>query len=137
MPALLQVTRTCAIPLDELSWRASPPGGPGGQHANRSHTRVVVSFDVAASPSLGPRQRARLLDRLGPTVRASASESRSQAANRDLALERLKGKLGAALRQPPARQPTAPSPAARERRLEDKRRRSRRKSERRLPPEPD
>ena len=74
------------VPLSEISWRATTSGGPGGQHANRTLSRVEVQFDVAASPTLGPRQRARLLERLGPVVRASASESRSQARNRELAL---------------------------------------------------
>lgn len=130
---VLRVTRTCALPLAELTWRASTSGGPGGQHANRTRSRVEVAFDVAASPSLGPRQRARLLDRLGPVVRASASESRSQARNRELALDRLRERLAAGLRVDPPRRPTAPGPAARQRRLEAKRRRSRRKAERRLP----
>ena len=68
---ILRVTRTLAIPLDEIEVRATTSSGPGGQHANRSHTRIEVRLDVAASPSLGPRQRGRLLDRLGPVVRAS------------------------------------------------------------------
>ena len=59
-PSVLRVTRSCAIALDELEWRFSASGGPGGQHANTSNTKVEVRFDVAASPSLGPRQRARL-----------------------------------------------------------------------------
>ena len=74
------------LPLSEISWRATTSGGPGGQHANRTLSRVEVQFDVGASPTLGPRQRARLLQRLGPVVRASASETRSQARNRELAL---------------------------------------------------
>src|SRR5436190_4134822 len=94
----LVVTRSCRIPLDELEWRFSASGGPGGQHANTANTRAEVRFDVAASPSLGPRQRARLLEKVGPTVRVVASDERSQARNRDLALERLAGRLAAALR---------------------------------------
>jgi ribosome-associated protein len=131
----LRVTPTCRIALDELDWRTTRPGGPGGQHANTSDTRVEVRFDVAASPSLGPRQRARLLDRLGPVVRATASDTRSQARNRELALERLRDRVSDALRVRPARRATAPSAAARRRRLDAKRRQSARKRDRR-PPRP-
>ena len=124
MAELLRVTRTCAIPLDELEWRFSGAGGPGGQHANTANTRVEVVFDVAGSPSLGPRQRARLLERLGPKVRVVAADERSQARNRTLALERLRSRLAEGLHVPRARRPTAPSAGAKERRLAGKRRRS-------------
>jgi ribosome-associated protein len=120
----LRVTRSCHIPLDELEWRFSGSGGPGGQHANTANTRAEVRFDVAASPSLGPRQRARLLERLGPVVRVVASDERSQARNRDLALERLAGRLAEALKVERARVATRPSAAARRERVETKRRRS-------------
>ena len=132
---VVQVTAECAIPLDELSVRFGPSGGPGGQHANRSNTRVEVRFDVAASPSLGPRQRARLLERLGPVVRVTASERRSQHQNRELALERLKGRLASALHVPRARRPTKPSRTANAKRLDSKRRQSAKKQARRLPPD--
>ena len=131
----LRVTSSCTIDLDELAWRFARSGGPGGQHANTSETRVEVRFDVAASPSLGPRQRARLLERLGSVVSAVAEDSRSQARNRELALERLRSKLAAGLRVERPRRPTRPGVAARERRLEDKRRRSARKRDRRRPDE--
>ena len=121
---MLRVTRTCVIPLDELEWRFNASGGPGGQHANTSNTRAEVRFDVGASPSLGPRQRARLLERLGPVVRVAASDERSQARNRQLALERLRSRLADALRVARPRRPTAPSKAARERRLSAKHRRA-------------
>jgi ribosome-associated protein len=121
---VLRVTRTCAIPLDELEWRFSASGGPGGQHANTANTRAEVRFDVQASPSLGPRQRARLLERLGPVVRVVASDERSQARNRQLALERLRSRLAEGLRVAKARRATAPSKAARERRLRAKHRRA-------------
>ncbi len=120
----LVVTRTCRIPEEELVWRFSGSGGPGGQHANTANTRVELRFDVAASPSLGPRQRARLLERLGPVVRVVASDERSQARNRQLALDRLRSRLGDALRVPRERRPTTPSTRARRARLEDKRRRA-------------
>ena len=129
----LRVSRSCHIPLDELEWRFSGSGGPGGQHANTANTRAEVRFDVAASPSLGPRQRARLLDRLGPVVRVVASDERSQARNRDLALERLGGRLAEALKVERPRVPTRPSAAARRRRVEAKRRRSEVKRQRARP----
>lgn len=120
----LQVSRSLAIPLEEIAWRATTSGGPGGQHANRSSTRVEVRFDVARSTALGPRQRARLLERLGPVVRASAGDERSQIRNRQLALDRLAARLAAALRTEAPRRPTVPSRGAKERRLEEKRRRA-------------
>jgi ribosome-associated protein len=131
----LRVTGTCAIPLDELEWRFSGSGGPGGQHANTSNTRVELRFDIAGSPSLGPRQRERLLERLGPVVRVVVSDTRSQARNRELALDRLRERLAAALRTTRARRPTVPSEAARRRRVEGKRRRGELKRHRRVRPE--
>jgi ribosome-associated protein len=131
----LRVTGMCAIPLDELEWRFSGTGGPGGQHANTANTRVELVFDVGRSPSLGPRERALLLERLGPIVRVVVSDTRSQARNRELALERLRERLAAALRRPRPRRPTAPSAAARRRRVESKRRRSELKRQRRARPE--
>jgi ribosome-associated protein len=133
MEGYLRVSPTLRIALDELRWRTTRPGGPGGQHANTSNTRVEVRFDVASSPSLGPRQRVRLLDRFGPVVRATASDSRSQARNRELALERLRARLADALRVRRARRATAPSATARQRRLDAKRRQSARKRDRRPP----
>ena len=120
----LRVGRSLAIPLDEVQWRASTSGGPGGQHANRTNSRVEVRFDVLASSSLGPRQRARLLQRLGPVVRASAGEDRSQARNRQVALDRLASRLAEGLRTDRPRRPTAPTKGSRERRLADKRSRA-------------
>lgn len=114
-------------------WRATTPGGPGGQHANRTSSRVEVRFDVAASTTLGPRQRARLLQRLGPVVRASASESRSQARNRERALQRLADRLDDALRVERVRRPTRPTKGAQERRVQTKRRHGEVKRGRRRP----
>jgi ribosome-associated protein len=133
----LRVTGTCAIPVEELEWRFSGPGGPGGQHANTSNTRVEVRFDIAASPSLGAQQRTRLLERLGPVVRVVAADTRSQARNRELALSRLRERLAAALRTPRPRRATAPSAASRRRRVEAKRRRGDLKRQRRTRPEPE
>jgi ribosome-associated protein len=130
---VVRVSRSCVIPLRELEWRFSASGGPGGQHANTSNTRVELLFDVAHSPSLSPHQRARLLDRFGPVVRVVASDERSQTRNRALALERLRARLAAALRVERPRVATAPSRGAKERRLEEKRRRADRKRDRHRP----
>jgi ribosome-associated protein len=129
----LRVTSSCVIPFDELEWRVSRSGGPGGQHANTSDTRVEVRFSVAGSPSLGPRQRARLLHRLGPVVRATAADTRSQARNRELALDRLRARLAEGLRVERPRRATKPTRAASEARLEAKRRQAARKRDRRKP----
>jgi len=131
--ARLRISRSCAIGLDEREWRFSGSGGPGGQHANTSNTKVEVRFDVANSPSLGPRQRARLLERLGPVVTATASDRRSQHQNREVALERLRSKLAGALHVNPNRLATGPSRAAKQRRVEDKRHHAEVKRSRRRP----
>jgi ribosome-associated protein len=128
--AVLRVSRSLALPLDELHWRFTTSGGPGGQHANKTSTRAEVRFDVSTSPSLGPRQRARLLERLGPTVRASSGEERSQTRNREQALRRLAARLAEALRVETTRIPTRPTAGAKARRQEDKRRQSARKRDR-------
>jgi len=129
---VLRVSRSLSIPAEELQWRFTTGGGPGGQHANKASTRVELVFDVECSPSLGPRQRARLLDKVGPSVRVVSREHRSQALNRDDALRRLADKLADALRVEVPRRPTTPSAGARARRLEDKRRQAQRKKNRAL-----
>lgn len=134
---MLVVSRSCRIPIDELKWRFTGSGGPGGQHANTANTRVELRFDVAGSPSLGPRQRARLLERLGPSVRVVASNERSQVRNRALALERLRERLADALHVEAPRHATRPSRAAKQRRLDDKRQRSDVKRSRRSPRDPE
>jgi ribosome-associated protein len=126
----LRVSRSCVIPPGELLWRFTASGGPGGQHANTANTRVELVFDVAGSEALGPRQKARLLDKLGPVVRVVASDERSQARNRSLALERLASRLADALKVETPRRPTRPTKASKERRLEDKRRRAEIKQQR-------
>ncbi|HEX9467192.1 MAG TPA: alternative ribosome rescue aminoacyl-tRNA hydrolase ArfB [Acidimicrobiia bacterium] len=136
MEGFLRVTPSCVLRLDELEWRTTGSGGPGGQHANTSDTRVEVRLDVARSLSLGPRQRARVLERLGPIARATASDTRSQARNRELALERLRTRLADALRVVPPRRATKPTRSAKEARLDTKHRRAQRKRDRR-PPRPD
>ena len=131
MPELLRVSRSCAIPLNELEWLFTPSGGPGGQHANTSNTKVEVRFDIGESNALGPRQRARLLERLGPVVQATAGEQRSQARNREVALDRLRSKLADALRIRPERVATGPTASSKERRLEAKHHRAELKRSRR------
>ena len=132
-PDALCVNASLAIPLTEIDLRASRSSGPGGQHANVTASRVEASFDVTASRALSASQRERLLARAGTRVTAVAQDARSQARNRQLALERLRERLAAALRTPRPRTPTAPSAAARERRLQDKRHASQRKRARRPP----
>jgi len=129
----LVVTRSCSIALGELRWRTSRSGGPGGQHANTSDTRVEVVFDIAGSPSLGPVQRRRLQERLGDEVRVVAADERSQARNRGIALERLRTRLADGLRVDPPRRPTRPTAGATRRRLDEKRRRGELKRSRRAP----
>jgi ribosome-associated protein len=133
-PEGLSVAPGVTIPLREVVLRASRSSGPGGQHANVTASRIEASFDVMASSSLTPEHKARLAARLGPRVSAVAQDARSQARNRELALERLRRRLAAALVVPRRRTATKPSAAAGRRRLEDKRRRAERKRDRRRPP---
>jgi ribosome-associated protein len=132
----LRVDGGLSIPLSEISLRASRSSGPGGQHANVTASRVEASFDVLASGTLSDAQRERLLQSLGPRVVAVAQDARSQARNRELALERLRARLARALKPATPRRPTAPTAASRERRLQEKRRASERKRKRRPPEEP-
>ena len=120
----LRITPTVAIDASDLTFRVSRSGGPGGQHANTSDTRVEVSLDVRHCSGLTPHQRSLVVNRLGPVVRAVAADTRSQARNRELARTRLAGRLAAALRVSPVRRPTRAGRGAREDRLRGKRRRS-------------
>jgi ribosome-associated protein len=135
MDETLVVNEELTIPLGEIELRASRSSGPGGQHANVTASRIEAVFDVAASPTLSDEQRSRLQEKLGDRVSAVAQDARGQARNRELALERLRERLAAALIRPKRRRPTRPSRAARERRLEQKRRTSERKLRRRPPPD--
>ena len=112
------------LPLAEVELQVSRSSGPGGQHAQKSETRVVAVFDVEASNALTEVQKRRVIARAGPVLRAVAQDERSQSRNRELALERLVEQLRRALRVKRRRVPTKPTAAARERRLEQKRRRS-------------
>jgi len=129
----LRVHSRLTIPSEEVTVRTSRSSGPGGQHANVTASRVEAVFDVDASRALSDSQRGRLLRRAGPRVTAVAQDGRSQARNRELALERLAARIAEALHQPRARRPTKPTGAARERRLADKRLTAERKLGRRPP----
>jgi ribosome-associated protein len=131
----IQVTRSVSIPRSEIELRFSRSSGPGGQHAQKSDTRVEASFDVLASQGLSEAQKRRVLSKAGPVLRAVAQDERSQWRNRELATERLVEALREALRVPRRRKPTKPSKAAVERRLEHKRRRGAVKRLRRPPPD--
>ena len=131
----IQVADGTVIPLDEIELRASRSSGPGGQHANVTASRIEAVFEVESSKALTDQQRALLSRKLGDRVTAVAQDARSQARNRELALERLREKIAAGLRRPKPRRATKPSRAARERRLEGKRRQSQRKAQRRPPNE--
>ncbi len=133
MEDALQLGRGAAVPLSEINLRTSRSSGPGGQHANVTASRVEAVFDVEASQALSEEHKARIRSRLGPVVRAGAQDTRSQARNRALALERLRERLADALKPRKKRRPTRPGRGARERRLESKRRQSQRKQTRRRP----
>jgi ribosome-associated protein len=129
----IRVTRSVSIPREEIELRFSRSSGPGGQHAQRSETRVEALFDVERSGALSDAQKRRVVARAGPLLRVVAQDERSQWRNRELATERLVEALRQALRVERRRVPTAPTAAARERRLEEKRRRSELKRLRRPP----
>jgi ribosome-associated protein len=129
----MPVARGVAIPLSEVAVRASRASGPGGQHANVTASRVEATFDVHASRALTEEARRRIAARCGPVVRAVAQDTRSQSRNRELALERLRSRLAAALTVQRPRRATRPPAAARRRRIESKRRRGELKRQRRRP----
>ncbi len=112
------------MPASAVGWRFDPSGGPGGQHANRASTRVEAAIDLTTAGDMDPDVRQRLVDRYGVGLRVVVDDTRSQARNRDIALDRLEALLRAGLVVAKPRKPTRPSGSARRRRLEDKRRRS-------------
>jgi ribosome-associated protein len=134
-PERIRVTRSVSLPVSEIEIRVSRSSGPGGQHAQKSSTRVEALLDVEASSALTDVQKRRVLARAGPVLRAVAQDERSQLRNRELAVERLVEKLREALAVPRRRVPTTPTAAARARRLEAKRRRAAKKRLRRRPPD--
>ena len=127
------MTRSVVLPRSEVRFRTSRSSGPGGQHAQKSETRVEAVFEVETSTALTDAQKRRVVGRVGPVVRAIAQDERSQLRNRELALERVVEQLRAALRVPRKRVATKPTAAARRRRLEQKKRRSQTKRLRRAP----
>src|ERR687896_1218965 len=129
----MEVARGVAIPLSEVELRTSRSSGPGGQHANVTASRVEAVFDVAASRALGEEQKRRITARCGPVVRATAQDTRSQARNRELALERLRSRLASALTVQRPRRATKPTGAWRRRRLDSKRRHGELKQSRQRP----
>jgi ribosome-associated protein len=129
----LRIGRQAEVPLAEIELRTSRSSGPGGQHANVTASRVEAVFDVCASQALSEEQQERIMARLGPVVRAVAQDTRSQARNRELALERLRGRLEGALTVQRPRRATRQTSASRRRRAEAKRRRGELKRLRRPP----
>jgi ribosome-associated protein len=130
---VLPVQPGLAIPLEEVELRTSRSSGPGGQHANVTASRVEAVFDVLASRALSERQRALILAAAGPRITAVAQDARSQARNRDLALERLARRIASGLAEPRPRRATAPTAASRERRRSEKRQTAQLKQQRRRP----
>ena len=129
----MQLGRGVEVPLAEVELRTSRSSGPGGQHANVTASRVEAVFDVAASGSLDEDQKRRVIARLGPIVRATAQDTRSQTRNRELALERLRARLSGALVVRRPRRPTKPTAASRRKRADAKRHRGEVKRARRRP----
>ena len=106
-----RVTRSVLLPLSEVELRVSRSSGPGGQHANTSETRVEAVFDVEASTALSEAQKRRVVAKVGPVLRAVSQDERSQARNRELAVDRLVARLAEALRVERKRLPTRPTRA--------------------------
>jgi ribosome-associated protein len=129
----IRVTRSVVVPLGEIDLRFSRSSGPGGQHAQKSETRVEALFDVEASAALSEAQKRRVIGRAGPVIRAVAQDERSQSRNRELAVQRVVEELRDALRVERRRVATKPTAASVERRLDSKRRRSQTKRLRRGP----
>ncbi|MGH2932927.1 MAG: alternative ribosome rescue aminoacyl-tRNA hydrolase ArfB [Gaiellaceae bacterium] len=129
----IRVTRSVVLPLREIELRTSRSSGPGGQHAQKTETRVEAVFEVQSSSALTATQKRRVVAKAGPVLRAVAQDERSQLRNRELAVERLVAALREALYVQRKRVPTKPSAAARERRIEEKKRRSQTKRLRRSP----
>jgi ribosome-associated protein len=134
---------TVVIPQEELTFRATRAGGPGGQHVNTSSTRIEVVWNVDRSTALTEAQRTRLREKLASrldaegNLRVVAADSRSQKRNRDLAEARLAETVRRALIVPKRRRPTRPTKSSVEARLNEKRRRSSTKQGRRRKPEQD
>jgi ribosome-associated protein len=129
----LYIRANLEIPSDEIELRVTTSGGPGGQHANRSLTRVVASFRIEDSTMLSDADRALLLGKIGTVVQSSASRFRSQGQNRSAALEQLAQKILVAITRQPPRRATKPTKGSKIRRVDEKKARSRVKEQRRPP----
>jgi ribosome-associated protein len=129
----IRVTRSVVLPLSDVEYRTSRSSGPGGQHAQKTESRVEALLDVEGTSALTDVQKRRVIARMGPVLRAIAQDERSQSRNKELATDRLVGQLREALKVPRRRRPTKPSKAAVERRIEAKKRRSQTKRLRRPP----
>jgi ribosome-associated protein len=129
----IRVTRSVVLPLSDVEYRTSRSSGPGGQHAQKTESRVEALLDVEGTRALTDVQKRRVIARMGPVLRAIAQDERSQSRNKELATDRLVGQLREALKVPRRRRPTKPSKAAVERRIEGKKRRSQTKRLRRPP----
>ncbi len=128
----LDVAPGVRVPLALIAVRAETSGGPGGQHANRARTKIVVTLHLQRVTTLDPEALERVVNVLGPVVRSSASRFRSQSQNREAALEQLRRRLASALSEPELRRPTRATKASRVRRIEEKRARGRQKQSRRI-----
>ena len=128
---LLSAGPGCRVPASEVTWRFGPTGGPGGQHANRAHTRVEAELDLRSVRGIADDIRERLVARLGPRLRVVVDRHRSQARNRERALDEMELRIREALVVQRSRRPTRPRRGAVERRLEAKRQQGARKAERR------
>lgn len=133
MDGTLAILPDLEIPLTEIELRVSRSSGPGGQHANVTDSRVEAVFEIDTSEAISEGDRERLRARFGGRVTAVSQDERSQARNRERALERLAERIGEALAPQKPRRPTRPSKASKQRRLETKRRRSETKRTRRPP----
>jgi len=120
----------CRIPVSEISWNFGPSGGPGGQHANRSNTRVEATLDLNSAQGIEENIREVLIAKLGSVMRVTVDKHRSQFRNRELALSRIESQLQGALIKEKTRRPTKPKKSAVERRLKNKRKQSERKTNR-------
>ncbi|MGC2486428.1 MAG: alternative ribosome rescue aminoacyl-tRNA hydrolase ArfB [Acidimicrobiales bacterium] len=128
----ITIRERLTIPADEIEWRVTTSGGPGGQHANRSLTRVVATFRIEDSVSLSHSEKVRATEALGTVVRTSASRFRSQAQNRDAALNQLGEKLTTALTPRTPRRATKPTKGSKTRRVDEKKARGKLKQARRV-----
>jgi len=129
----LRLSSRISIPLSDIDVRVTTSGGPGGQHANRSLTKVVVGFDVEQSTALRQQDKDLIIEKCGPVVRSRASRYRSQAQNKQAALEQLAIKLHEALQRPPDRRATKPTKSSKVKRVDEKKARSQVKANRRRP----